>query len=130
MNNVLQLPAPAGASLQTAAPAAELPLEIFDRYADSVIGCFVQQYDAVEVHGVRNFASGTDSGTCYEIDNITPTSFSVYVHLKEGGLDCVGDFGKYDDAVQYSAEVSAEYGWPVRNYVLDQHRITRFPKLQ
>lgn len=130
MNNVLQLPAPCGASLQTAAPAAEPPVEIFDRYADSVIGCFAHQYDAVEVHGVRNFASGTDSGTCYEIDNITPTSFSVYVHLKEGGLDCVGDFGKYDDAVQYGAEVSAEYGWPVRNYVLDQHRITRFPKLQ
>ncbi|KFC72596.1 MULTISPECIES: hypothetical protein [Massilia] len=130
MNNALQLAAPAGATLQTAAPAVEPPVEIFDRYADSIIGCYAHQYDAVEVHGVRNFASGTDNGTCYEIDNITPTSFSVYVHLKEGGLDCVGDFGKYDDAVQYGAEVSAGYGWPVRNYVLDQHRITRFPKLQ
>lgn len=130
MNNILLLAAPAAASVQAASPSAEPPATIFDRYADSVIGCFAGHYDAVEVHGVRNFASGTDNGTCYEIDNLTPTSFSVYVHLKDGGLDCVGDFGKYDDAVQYGAEVSAEYGWPVRNHVLDQHRITSIPKLQ
>jgi hypothetical protein len=95
-----------------------------------VIGCFARHYDAVEVHGVRNLAPITDNGTCYEIDNLTPTSFSVYVHLKDGGLECVGDFVKYDDAVLYGAVVSAEYGWPVRNHVLDQHRTTRFPKLQ
>jgi hypothetical protein len=130
MNNILLLAAPGGANLQTAATVAEPPASIFDRYADSVIGCYARHYDAVEVHGVRNFASGTGDGTCYEIDNLTPTSFSIYVHLKDGGLDCVGDFGKYDDAVQYGAQVSAEYGWPVRNHVLDAHRITSFATLQ
>lgn len=129
MNNIL-LAAPAAASVQAAAPCDEPPETIFDRYAGSVIGCYASNYDAVEVHGVRNFASSTDNGTCYEIDNLTPTSFSVYVHLRDGGLDCVGDFGKYDDAVQYGAEVSAEYEWPVRNYVLDQHRTTNIHKLQ
>lgn len=130
MNNTLQLTTPAGANLRPGAQTAEPSVEIFDRYADSVIGCYAHQYEAVEVHGVRNFASGSDDGTCYEIDNVTPTSFSVYVHLKVGGLDCVGDFGKYADAVQYGAEVSAKYGWPVRNHVLDQHRTTTLAKLQ
>lgn len=130
MNNIPLLAAPAGAKLQSSAPLGEPPAAIFDRYADSVIGCFAHHYNAVEVHGVRNFASATDNGSCYEIDNLMPASFSVYVHLKEGGLDCVGDFGRYDDAVQYSAEVSAEYGWPIRNHVLDQHRTTNFAKRQ
>lgn len=130
MNNTLLLAAPAGANLQPAAPATEPLPPIFDRYADSVIGCFAQQYDAIEVYGVRNFAAGTDKGTCYEIDNLTPTSFSVYVHLKEGGVDCVGDFSNYDDAVSYGAELRNEYGWPVRNQVLDHHRTTSYDKHQ
>jgi len=124
MNHVPQLPAPAGANPQPM--AAEPATEIFDRYAGSIISCYAHLYDTVEVHGVRNFASGTDNGTCYEIDNLTPTSFSVYIHLKDGGLDCVGDFGRYDDAVQYGDEVGAEYGWPVRNHV----RTTTLAKLQ
>lgn len=79
---------------------------------------------------MRDFASGTDEGTCYEIDNLTPTSFSVYAHLKDGGLDCVGDFSKYEDAVQYGADLNAEYGWPLRNHVLDKHRTTSLATLQ
>lgn len=130
MNNTLQIAAPVGANLQHAAQAAEPLSSVFDRYADSVIVCYAHHYDAVEVHGVRNFASDSDDGTCYEIDNVAPTAFSVYVHLKAGGVDCVGDFGKYDDAVQYGAEVSRQYGWPVRNYVLDQHRTTTLAPLQ
>lgn len=130
MNNTLQPTAPAGAALQPAGSITESLEAIYDRYADSVIGCYAHHYDAVEVHGVRNLAAGGDDATCYEIDNIAPTSFSVYVHLKDGGLDCVGDFSEYADVVQYSAEVSAEYGWPVRNYVLEQHRTTTLAKLQ
>jgi hypothetical protein len=130
MNTTLQLPAPAGANLQSAAQAAELPAELFDRYADSVVSCYAHLYDAVEVHGVRNYADVGEDATCYEIDNLTPTSFSVYVHLKNGGLDCVGDFGRYADASKYGAEVSATYGWPVRNFVLEQHRTSTLAQLQ
>lgn len=130
MNTSLQLAAPAGSTLQPVASAADQLNDLFDRYADSVVGCYAHHYDTVEVHGVRNFASCTDNGTCYEIDNLTPTSFSVYAHLKDGGLDCVGDFGKYDEAAKYGAELSREYGWPVRNYVLDTHRTTEFAPLQ
>jgi hypothetical protein len=130
MNYTPQTAASAGGNLQLATCAAESTLEIFDRYANGIIGCYAHLYDTIEVHGVRNYAFSDDDATCYEIDNITPTSFSVYVRLKDGGLDCVGDFGKHDDAVQYSRELRAEYGWPVRNHVLDQHRTTTFSKLQ
>jgi hypothetical protein len=130
MNTTLQLPTPASANLQTAAQAAEPTAELFDRYADSVVSCYAHLYDAVEVHGVRNYADGSDDATCYEIDNLTPASFSVYVHMKDGGLDCVGDFGRYGDAVKYGAEVSAMYGWPVRNFVLEQYRTSTLVQLQ
>lgn len=129
MTNILQLPAPPGANPQPVV-TAEPPYEIFDRYAAAVIGCFAHHYDTVEVHGVRNHATGTDNGTCYEVDNITPTSFSVYTRLKDGGLDCVGDFSKSEDAVRYGAEVGALYGWPVRNHVLAHHRTPSLAQLQ
>lgn len=124
MNNTQQLATPAAPNSQPSASPAET---IFDRYADSVVGCYSHLYDGVEVHGVRDFATGTDDGTSYEIDNVTPTSFSVYVHIADGGLDCVGDFGCYKDAAQYGAEVGSQYGWPVRDYVPDQHRTTLAP---
>ena len=132
MNNHLQPAAPVGANPQPVAPAAEPPTDlIFDRYVQDIVGCFYAHlYDSVEVHGVRNLATGIDGETCYEVDNITPTSFSVYVHLKEGGLDCVGDFSRYDDAAQYGAEVSASYGYPVRDFVLDKYRTTTIASLQ
>lgn len=130
MNKTLLIATPGAATILSAALPVEPPTQIFDRYADSIIGRFAHHYDAVEVHGVRNFACGTDDGTYYEIDNLTPTAFSVYVHIKDGGIDCVGDFTSYDDAFQYGAEVGAQYELPVRNHVLDQHRNTTFPKLQ
>lgn len=129
MNNILQLPTPAGANPQPGA-TAEPPCEIFDRYADAVIGCFAHHYDTVEVHGVRNHATGIDNGTCYEVDNIAPTSFSVYARLKDGGLDCVGDFSNSEDAVHYGTEVGGMYGWPVHDYVLARHRTKSLAKLQ
>lgn len=104
--------------------------EIFDRYAHNIIAGNPRSYDALEVHGVRNFADGADDSAVYEVDNINPTSFSVYVHIKDGGLECVGDFTRYVDAEEYGAELALEYGWPVHNYVSDQHRKTGLAPLQ
>lgn len=127
--------APGGASQQvangdTVVAAVASDADIFDRYAESVIRANAHDYDALEVHGVRNCAADTEDGTNYEIDNINPTSFSVYAHLKEGGIDCVGDFTRYSDAKQYSAELATQYGWPTRNFVLDRHRNSALTTLQ
>ena len=115
-------PAASATQTQPVSPAAKSMVEVFDRFADGVVGCYQHHYDGIEVHGVRSCAAPADDGTCYEIDNVNPSLFSVYLHLKQGGVECVGDFSHYSDAVQYGAELNAEYAWPVRNFVLDKHR--------
>jgi hypothetical protein len=92
------------------------------KYADSIIKK-PHDYESIEVHGVRDSLhqeSGTE--THIEIDNKNPQFFSVYVRLKEGCLDCVGDFSLRTDATDYAAEISKGYGfnWPIHNYTTDQ----------
>jgi hypothetical protein len=130
MNDTLQIAAPAGATLQSSVANHGGITEIFDRYADGIIRGNTHLYDALEVHGVRNYAVAGDDGTHYEIDNINPTSFSVYVHIIDCGLECVGDFGRYADAEQYGTQLSAQYTWPLRNFVLEKHRTTTLAPLQ
>lgn len=87
---------------------------IFDRYAPSLIGREPERYDAIEVHGVRNQISDCGETTQYEVDNQFPKLFSVYVHVKDGGIECVGDFSLYQHAEQYAIELSMAYDWPTR----------------
>jgi len=129
MNHFLQLAAPdnAPADVASIAQAASLDRSIADdlndRYADSILlGCECL-YDAFEVQGVRDLLAGTGtSGTQFEVDNVNPQQFSVYAHYIEGGADAVGDFGTYALAMQYARELSRQYGWPVRDYVLDEYK--------
>lgn len=136
-------------------PETHMPPAINDRYADSIIGDRHEDYDALEVHGVRNLddakflnhyrcpcgAEWSDEWSCMcndlcpvcdkeiepydsedlsttvcEVDNEDPEFFSVYAHRKEGGVECVGDFGTHDLATQYAGELAQKYGWMVRNY--------------
>lgn len=88
-----------------------------DRYGDSIIGNNHDRYDAIEIHGVRDHNSpGDPNGTCCEVDNENPQFFSVYVHLKEGGIECVGDFSTHDLAVLYANELAEKYHWPVNDF--------------
>lgn len=130
MNDTLQIAAPAGATMQVTLVIDTAIADIFDRYADSIVGSNRQLYDSLEVHGVRNFATGIEDGTHYEIDDNNPTSFSVYAHIKGGGVECVGDFTRYTDATKYGKELSSEYSWPLRNFVLEQHRTITLASLQ
>lgn len=98
-------------------PATHMPPVINERYADSIIGNRVQNYDALEIQGVINLLGPDDpEGTCYEVNNANPEIFSVYAHLKTGGVECVGDFGTHLLAEQYAKELSLKYGWPVYDF--------------
>lgn len=130
MNDTLQIAVPAGANLPADHAIDTTIADIFDRYADSIVGSNRQLYDALEVHGVRNYATGIEDGTHYEIDNINPISFSVYAHVKDGSVECVGDFTRYTDATKYGKELSSAYNWPLRNFVLEQHRTSKLATLQ
>jgi hypothetical protein len=77
-------------------------------------------YDALEVHGVRNwYPPDAEEGTCCEIDDTDPEFFSVYAHLRAGGCECVGDFDLMGWAVIEAHKLGAAHGWPTRNYVTD-----------
>lgn len=84
------------------------------RYAESIIGDRAAAYDGYEIHGVRNLNADMDpdvNGTNYEVDDENPDSWSVYVHLRAGGIDCVGDFGTQELAADYGRELAEKYGW-------------------
>ena len=57
-------------------------------------------FDAIEVHGVRDCYTAQQITVC-EVDDDNPQFFSVYGHLREGGVDCLEDFEKLADALEY-----------------------------
>lgn len=67
--------------------------------------------DAIEIQGVRE-----DDEVC-EVSDSDPHFFSVYVHLKEGGCQCVGDFGSYLKAHDYAETLAKRHGWEINSFV-------------
>ena len=97
-------------------------LVLDDRYADSIIGDRAEDYDAIEIHGIRDInETGNPDVTCCEVDDKDPQFFSVHVHLKpkgeNGGVECVGDHGTEDLAQEYAQELATKHGWPIHNFV-------------
>jgi hypothetical protein len=96
-------------------------VSVCDRYADSIINGNPGHYSDIEVHGVVDINKGKENseGTHFCIDDDDPELFSVYLRLKAGGVDCVGDFSEYSNAVQYANELSSIYGWGISNFTSD-----------
>ena len=87
-----------------------------DKYADLIIGIRADQYDSLEVHGVRDlFAGSEDAGTHFEVDYENPEIYSVYVHLIEGGVESVGDFSEHAMAVGYADDLAVKYGFTLQD---------------
>lgn len=94
-----------------------------DRYATAVVGDKPEYFDAIEIQGVREVEAmiedskiGTHkTDTTYTIDNDNPDSFSVYLHLIEGGVECVGDFSRHRHAQTYALELSDELSLEVHD---------------
>lgn len=85
-----------------------------DRYATRVIGDRTiydhSIYDAIELQGVRNV-----NEVEVTVDNDNPDEFSVYLHY-DAGVECVGDFTRYTDALQYALELSDELSLEIHDY--------------
>lgn len=95
-------------------PALKEPAEVNSKYAESIIQNQPDLYDAIELHGVRNINDdSSEEGTHFVVDDESPEQFSVYLHCKEGGLECVGDFTDYSKATAYAEELSQEYNWKI-----------------
>lgn len=82
-------------------------------YAETII-TNPADFDALEVHGVRDLNQYADGeGTQCEVDDDNPEFFSVYAHLVQGGVECVGDFETWDEAVTYGKQLGKEHGWVI-----------------
>ncbi|WP_211080323.1 hypothetical protein [Burkholderia sp. Tr-862] len=89
-----------------------------ERFADAIIGSRPERFDALEIQGVSEFVdpSNPDASFC-EVDNGSPQFFSVYVHYRTGGVECVGDHGSHELAAAYANALSETHGWPIYDYV-------------
>jgi hypothetical protein len=96
--------------------AAQLPRR--EQYAETVIEN-PTDFDAIEVHDVCEFID-SDSAVIYEADcdQHETSSYSVYAHFKEGGIDCCGDFTRREEALAYGQELATEHGWPFYDHTL------------
>lgn len=65
------------------------------------------EFDAVEVHGVRRLHLANDVDV--EQDDERPEFYSVFAHMREGGVDCIGDFDTRGEADQYAGEIATRY---------------------
>lgn len=76
-----------------------------ERYATKVIGDFPERFASIELSGVKclGLAEGKQH---YTVDNEDPDSYSVYLRQRNGQVECVGDFTRYTDALQYALELS------------------------
>jgi hypothetical protein len=89
-----------------------------ERYANGVINGRPQDFDAIEVQGVRSEQTGADSFV-YEVDNVTPEAFSTYLHSPMGGVQACGDFTFREDAQMYARELANLHGWPIHDFTQD-----------
>lgn len=86
-----------------------------ERYAADVIADNPENFNGIEVHGVRSYQTGADSHT-YEVDDLDPEAYSVYLHVVTGGVECVGDFTRRVDAQEYAREIGAAFAWEIHDY--------------
>lgn len=74
------------------------------------------QFDGFELQGIRE-----------EQDEFVPSAdnphfFSAYVHCRTGGVEWLGDFGSYQKAANFVADLNASRNWPVVDFVPDKFR--------
>lgn len=76
-------------------------------YAEYIIKNHPYLFDAIEISGVEDLGNGI-----VEVSD-KPDFWSVYLHMKEGGVQCVGDFTRLENAKDYAESLSKKYGWEI-----------------
>lgn len=89
----------------------EITVTMPDTHAGSVLDD-PSKIDALEIHGVAE-EQDPDGGTICEIDDENPAFFSVYAHLRRGGVDCIADFPTREAAKSFARSIASEHGWRV-----------------
>ncbi|WP_157129839.1 hypothetical protein [Burkholderia pseudomallei] len=96
--------------------AATSPLPAI-RYVSRLIRDAPGRFDAVEIHGVRQFPDPSDpTRSCCEVDDDNPSFFSVYLHFATGGVMCCADLPTHPDALRYAHVIARRHRWPVYDF--------------
>lgn len=82
-------------------------IQVATVFDEEVIAGDPGRFDNIEIHGVR-YLDDVD----VEQDDENPDFFSTYLHLKEGGVACVGDFPSLKEAEAHALLLSQRHGWP------------------
>ena len=91
-----------------------LNAELFDSMLKS--GSFTpDDIEGIELHGFARFESCGE--VIYEMEDEFPEYFCVHVHLKEGGVDGVGDFSDITKAQEYAQRHANKFGWRIDSYL-------------
>lgn len=85
-----------------------------ERYADTVIGDRADDFNGLEIQGVREDGTAADSDrACVVVDNENPQFFSVYARARPDGENpgvvCIGDFGTHALARVYAEEIARKH---------------------
>ena len=75
--------------------------------------------DWIELHGVKDFGEDPEDGTmCEMYDEGPPDFWSLYGHLREGGVMVIGDFTSHGEAVDAAVTLATEknVGWDDYSY--------------
>lgn len=68
-------------------------------------------YDGIEVHPCAKVGCGPDDCCVETCERDEAQFWSAYVHLKAGGVECIGDFATEQEAWDYAKGVAAGYDW-------------------
>jgi hypothetical protein len=88
------------------------------KYAETIIKR-PSLYEALEVHGAREYFSDNETRAYCEIDDKDPDFYSVYIRYHDSPeVECIGDFASPIDANNYAKEISEKYGlnWTINSY--------------
>lgn len=74
----------------------------------------LRRYDALEVNACRDVSEEEDEGTWYEkCDPADAEIWSVYLHLKTGGVDCLTDCATRERATDIANHLGTKWSMPV-----------------
>ena len=85
-------------------------------------------FNAIEIQGVWEYTEHGKDHSYIEPNPDNPQFFSLYLHCKTGGLECIGDLGTYSLALSWAKELSAEHNWQINDFSQNQEIVFNIQK--
>lgn len=84
-------------------------------YSDVVLIGNEHAFNSIQIQPF-SFCEDENMG-CDFFDGFGMTFAGLYLHMKEGGIVRVGEFGNVDLAEEAASKLACKYGWPIYNFI-------------